>query len=151
MKAPRAHVEFEVWTMGAKKMIELPFVMGVMADLAGKSKKALDPLSKRDFLQIDDSGLAPLFNKYRPRVAFAVPNKISPEGGNMMVDLEFESMDDFSPDRVAAKVEPLRKLLEQRIALKELLANLDGQENAEKKLNEYLEKVRALGQEKAQP
>jgi len=79
----------------------------------------------------------------RPRVAFPVPNQMSPEGGNIMVDVEFESMDDFKPDRVARKVEPLRQLLEQREALENLGKYLDGKEDAEKLLNDLLEKIDA--------
>lgn len=143
-RKPRAHVEYEVFTGGAKKMVELPFVMGVMADLSGKPKDALPSVAKREFDEIGPNGLSPLFSKYRPRAAFVVPNRLSPEGGDLPVELEFQSMDDFLPDRVARKVEVTRRLLEQREQLANLLSYLDGNEDGEKTIQDILEKVRAM-------
>src|SRR4051794_13422784 len=112
-KPPRAHVEFEVFTGGASKLLELPFVLGVMSDLAGQSKAAIPSLAKRNFEEIGENGLAPLFKKLRPRVQCRVPNKLvrrkegEPEE-ELSVELEFESMADFSPDQIARKVAPLK-------------------------------------------
>lgn len=144
MRAPRAHVTTVVFTFGARKNQELPFVIGVMSDLAGKSKEPLPPVSKREFRPVDSGNLNASMASMRPRVAFQVPNRMSSEGGNLTVDLEFESMDDFRPDRVARKVEPLRKLLEQRERLNNLLNYLDGKDDAEKVLDDLLQKVEAL-------
>jgi type VI secretion system protein ImpB len=144
MRAPRAHPQTVVFTFGARKNQELPFVIGVMSDLAGKPKEALPPVSKRQFLDIDSGNMSARMAAMKPRAAFQVPNVMSAEGGNMSVDLEFRSMDDFKPDRVAAQVEPLRKLLEQRQRLQDLINYLGANQDAEAVLEELLGKVEAL-------
>jgi type VI secretion system protein ImpB len=143
-RKPRSHENMVVFTFGARKNMELPFIIGVMADLSGKPKQALPAVSQRQFLEVDSGNFEARMAAVRPRAAFAVPNKMSPEGGNLTVDLEFESMDDFKPDRVARKIEPLRLLLEQRDALENLKSYLDGKEDAEKLLDDLLKKVDAL-------
>jgi type VI secretion system protein ImpB len=150
MRRPRSHENMVVFTFGARKKQELPFVIGVMSDLTGKPKKPLDPVAKRAFLEIDaEQPLEARMAALRPRAAFQVPNVMTPEGGNLSVDIEFQSMDDFKPDRVAAKVGPLRELLEQRERLKNLLSYLDGNPDAEKEVNDLLQKLDALSKEKA--
>ena len=144
MRRPRSHENMVVFTFGARKKQELPFVIGVMADLSGKPKKALAPVNKREFLDIDSGNFDARMAAIRPRAAFPVPNRLNDEGGNLTVDVEFESMEDFKPDRVAAKVEPLRLLLEQRDRLKNLLTYLDGKDDAEKLLSDLVQKVDAL-------
>ena len=131
-RAPRVQIEYEVELDGAKKMINLPFVMGVMADLTGKPKEddPLAPIQDRKFLDIDAGNFDGILKETKPHVAFAVPNKLTGEG-NVMVDVTFESMDDFSPAAVARKVEPLRKLLEARTQLANLLTYMDGKAKAE--------------------
>jgi len=139
-RAPRSHPSMVVFTFGARKDQELPFVIGAMADLAGKSKE-VPVLAKRQFLEVDAGNLNARMAAMRPRATFAVPNCMSPEGGNLSVDLEFESMVDFTPDRVARRIEPLRKLLEQRERLQNLKGYLDGKPDAEKVLEELLASV----------
>jgi type VI secretion system protein ImpB len=143
-RKPRSHENMVVFTFGARKNMELPFILGVMADLSGKAKQPLPSVSQRKFLEIDSGNFDARMAAIRPRVAFAVPNQMTPEGGNLTVDLEFESMDDFKPDRVARKIEPLRPLLEQREALKNLESYLSGKEDAEKLLEDLLKKIDAL-------
>ncbi len=145
VKPPRAHVEFEVWKDGASQLLELPFVIGAMADLSGKPKTPLEPVGKRKFEEVGESGLAPLFNKYRPRVAFPVQNKLAEGGDDISVDIEFRSMDDFSPAAIAKRVKPTKELLEKRERLAYLLANLDGKDNAEELVADILKKAEALG------
>jgi type VI secretion system protein ImpB len=115
---------------GAEKKVQLPFVMGVMADLSGKSEEPLAPVSDRKFLEVDVDNFDQRMKAIRPRVAFSVPNTITGEG-NMNVDISFESMDDFSPEAIARKVEPLRKLLEARTQLAGLITAMDGKDGAE--------------------
>lgn len=129
-RAPRVQIEYDVELYGAQKKIQLPFVMGVLADLSGKPEEALPPVGERKFLEIDAANFDDRLKAMRPRVAFPVPNTLTGEG-NLMVDITFESMDDFSPDAVARKVEALRKLLEARTQLKELLAFMDGKDKAQ--------------------
>ncbi len=149
MRAPRAHPQTVVFTFGARKKQELPFVVGVLSDLAGKTKKTQPKVAEREFLEINaEQPLETRMAAMRPRVAFPVPNRLNDEGGNITVDLEFESMDDFKPDRVAAKVEPLRQLLEQRNRLKDLLNYLDGNDDAEQLLADLVQKVDALSKAK---
>jgi type VI secretion system protein ImpB len=129
-RAPRVQIEYDVEIYGAEKKVQLPFVMGVMADLSGKSEEPLAPVSDRKFLEIDVDNFDQRMKAIRPRVAFSVPNTITGEG-NMNVDISFESMDDFSPEAIARKVEPLRKLLEARTQLAGLITAMDGKDGAE--------------------
>ena len=132
-RAPRVHIEYELDVNGAEKKIELPFVMGVMSDLSGKQdpEKPLPPVKDRKFLEIDMDNFNDRMKAIKPRAAFSVPNMLSEEGGNLSVDISFESMDDFSPEAIAKKVEPLRKLLEARTEMTNLLSYMDGRTQAE--------------------
>ena len=129
-RAPRVQIEYDVEIYGAEKKVQLPFVMGVMADLSGKSEVPQGAVGDRKFLEIDVDNFDQRMKAMRPRVAFSVPNTITGEG-NMNVDITFESMDDFSPDAIARKVEPLRKLLEARTQLASLITYMDGKDGAE--------------------
>ena len=110
--------------------IQLPFVMGVMADLSGKPTEALPDIADRKFLEIDVDNFDSRMKAIKPRVSFQVPNTLTGEG-NMAVDLTFESMDDFSPDAVAKNVDSLNSLLEARTQLHNLLSYMDGKSGAE--------------------
>ena len=129
-RAPRVQIEYDVEIYGAEKKVQLPFVMGVMADLSGKSEVPQGAVGDRKFLEIDVDNFDQRMRAIRPRVAFSVPNTITGEG-NMNVDISFESMDDFSPEAIARKVEPLRKLLEARTQLAGLITAMDGKDGAE--------------------
>ncbi|MGI9498629.1 MAG: type VI secretion system contractile sheath small subunit [Geminicoccaceae bacterium] len=129
-RAPRVQIEYDVEIYGAEKKVQLPFVMGVMADLSGKSEEELPAVADRKFLEVDVDNFDQRMKAIRPRVAFSVPNTITGEG-NMNVDISFEKMDDFSPAAVARKVEPLRKLLEARTQLSGLITAMDGKDGAE--------------------
>jgi type VI secretion system protein ImpB len=115
---------------GAEKKVQLPFVMGVMADLAGKPEDPLPPVADRKFLEIDVDNFDSRMKAMKPRVAFQVPNTLTGEG-NLSVALTFENMDDFSPAAVAAKVEGLNKLLDARQQLANLVTYMDGKGGAE--------------------
>lgn len=129
-RAPRVQIEYDVELYGAQKKVNLPFVAGVMADLSGKPAEALPKVADRKFLEIDVDNFDERLKSMKPRVAFNVPNTLTGEG-NMAVDVTFESMEDFSPAAVAKKVEPLRKLLEARTQLSNLLTYMDGKSGAE--------------------
>ena len=133
----RVEIEYEVFTGGAEKKVQLPFVVGVMADLTGNRAKPLDPLAKRKFLEIDHDNFDQRFRACKPRVAFQVPNTLTGEG-NMNVDITFESMDDFSPDRVAQKVDALSKLLQARTELANLKTYMGGKDEAEELIAKLL-------------
>ena len=129
-RAPRVQVEYDVELYGAEKTVNLPFVMGVVADLSGKPAEALPNLEERKFLNIDVDNFDDRLKAAKPRVAFQVPNTLTGEG-NINVDLTFESMDDFSPAAVARKVDALNKLLQARTQLSNLLTYMDGKSGAE--------------------
>ncbi len=129
-RAPRVQIEYEVELYGAQKVIQLPFVMGVLAGLSGKPAEPLPPVAQRKFLDIDVDNFDDRLRAMKPRVAFTVPNTLTGEG-NLAVDITFESLADFTPDAVARKIEPLRKLLEAREQLSNLLSYIDGKDGAE--------------------
>ena len=129
-RAPRVQIEYDVELYGAEKKVQLPFVMGVMADLAGKSEQPMPTVSDRKFLEFDIDNFDARMKAMKPRVAFQVPNTLTGEG-NVAVDITFESMDDFSPAAVARKVDALAKLLEARQQLSNLITYMDGKTGAE--------------------
>jgi len=129
-RAPRVQIEYDVELYGAEKKIELPFIMGVMADLSGKPTEALPGVVDRKFLEIDVDNFDDRLKACKPRVAFQVPNTLTGEG-NVSVEMTFENMDDFSPAAVARKVDALNKLLQARTELANLLTFMDGKDKAE--------------------
>ena len=137
-RAPRVQIEYDVELYGAEKKIQLPFVMGVLADLSGKPEDPLAPVAERKFLEIDVDNFDDRMKAMKPRAAFRVPNTLTGEG-ELGVDLTFESMDDFSPAAIARKVEPLRKLLEARTQLSNLLTYMDGKTGAEDLITKVLQ------------
>lgn len=137
-RAPRVQIEYDVEIYGSAKKVELPFVMGVLADLSGHPAQALPPVAERKFLDIDIDNFDERMKALQPRVAFAVPNTLTDEG-HLMVDITFESMDDFSPAAVARKVEPLRRLLEARTQLSNLQTYMDGKSGAESLVTQLLQ------------
>ena len=136
-RAPRVQIEYDVELYGAQKKIELPFVMGVMADLSGKPADPLAPVADRKFMEIDVDNFDERMKSMKPRVAFQVPNTLTGEG-NMNVELTFQSMDDFSPAAIARKVDSLNKLLTARTELSNLLSYMDGKSGAEELINKLL-------------
>ena len=137
-RAPRVQIEYDVELYGAEKKVQLPFVMGVMSDLSGKSEEPLPPVADRKFLEIDVDNFDDRMKSMKPRAAFSVPNTLTGKG-NMAVDITFESMDDFSPAAIARKVEPLRKLLEARTQLSNLMTYMDGKTGAEELISKVMQ------------
>jgi type VI secretion system protein ImpB len=129
-RAPRVQIEYDVEIYGSEKKIELPFVMGVLADLSGKPVAELPGVDERKFLEIDIDNFDERMKAIAPRVAFSVPNTLTGEG-HVMVDITFESMDDFSPAAVANKVDALKQLLDARTQLANLQTYMDGKAGAE--------------------
>ena len=137
-RAPRVQIEYDVEIYGAERKIQLPFVMGVMADLVGKPVDNQPAVDERKFLDIDIDNFDERMKALKPRVAFQVDNTLTNEG-KLNVDLTFDSMDDFLPDAVARKVEPLNKLLEARTQLSNLLTYMDGKNSAEELIAKILQ------------
>ncbi len=129
-RAPRVQIEYDVEVYGAEKKVQLPFVMAVVSDLSGKPAEPLEPVADREFLEIDVDNFDARLKALKPRAAFTTANRLTGEG-NLNVDITFESMDDFSPDRIAEKVAPLAALLKARTQLSNLLTYMDGKTGAE--------------------
>jgi type VI secretion system protein ImpB len=129
-RAPRVQIEYDVEVYGAQKKIQIPFVMGVLADLAGNPENPLPPVEDRKMLDIDVDNFDSRLKALKPRVAFAVPNTLTGEG-QLKVDITFESMEDFTPGAIARKVAGLDKLLEARTQLASLVTYMDGKPGAE--------------------
>jgi type VI secretion system protein ImpB len=129
-RAPRVQIEYDVEVYGAQKKVQVPFVMGVMADLSGDAKEPLPGVDDRKFVNIDIDNFDERMKSMKPRVAFTVPNTLTGQG-NLAVDITFENMEDFSPAAVARKVDALNKLLEARQQLSNLITYMDGKAGAE--------------------
>jgi len=136
-RAPRVHIEYEVETFGSRQKVELPFVMGVMSDLSGKSNVEKKILDKRDFVEFDMDNFEQKMEAIAPRAAFNVENTLTGEG-KLAVDMTFKSLDDFSPGAVAKNVPALAKLLEARQQLNDLMAYMDGKDGAQDLLDKVL-------------
>ena len=149
-RAPRVQIEYDVELYGAEKKIQLPFVMGVMSDLAGKSEVTQPGIADRKFLEIDIDNFDSRMKAMKPRAAFSVPNTLTGEG-NMSVDLTFESMDEFSPAAIARQVEPLKALMDARNELSNLVTYMDGKPGAEELISKAMNDPALLKSLAAQP
>ena len=131
-RPPRVQIEYDVELYGAEKMVQIPFVMGVLADLSGKPKQddPIVPIGERKFLDIDAENFNDRLKAMKPHAAFRVPNTLTGEG-DLSIDLTFESLDDFSPAAIARRVDGLKQLLEARTQLDNLLTFMDGKSGAE--------------------
>jgi type VI secretion system protein ImpB len=137
-RAPRVQIEYDVELYGAEKKVQIPFVMGVLSDLSGNPAEPLAPVEERKFLDVDIDNFDARMKAMKPRVAFQVPNTLTGEG-SLNVELTFENMDDFSPAAVATKVDALRKLLEARQQLANLITYMDGKGGAEELVGKLLQ------------
>jgi type VI secretion system protein ImpB len=150
VRSPRVHITYDVEIGDAIEMKELPFVMGVLADLSGKPDAPLPRLRDRKFVEIDRDNFHDVLKGMKPRLAFRVDNKLTDDDTKLGVELRFQNLDDFSPERVAEQVEPLKKLMEVRQQLKGLLAKTDGNDRLAERLQEIIsntEKLQQLGHE----
>ncbi len=138
-RPPRVQIEYDLETYGADEKKEIPFVMGIMSDLSGDRKKAsLDKFSERKFLEIDADNFEDRMKAINPDISFKVQNTLTGKG-QLNVDLDFESMHDFTPGAIAKNVKPLEKLLETRTELNNLMSYMDGKSDAEDLVKRILE------------
>jgi type VI secretion system protein ImpB len=133
---PRVQIQYDTDTGNAEQKVEIPFVMGVMAELSGDTADSAT-VAERKFLEFNGENFSKRMKAMKPSAKFRVKNTLTGDG-EISVDLAFESMDDFSPAAIAGKVEPLRKLLEARSQIDNLLKFMDGRENAEEILQQVL-------------
>ncbi len=144
VRAPRVHITYDVEIGDAIEMKEIPFVVGVLADLSGKPAEPLPRVKDRKFIEIDRDNFDSVLQGMKPRLAYRVDNRLTDEGGKMAVELNFKSMDDFHPERVANQIDPLRKLIEARRRLSELLNKLDGNDRLDELLQEVISSTESL-------
>jgi type VI secretion system protein ImpB len=136
-RAPRVQIEYDVELYGSQKKIQLPFVMGVFADLSGNPAEPLPGVADRKAVEIDVDNFDERLKAMKPRAAFSVPNTLTGEG-NLQVDITFESMDDFTPGAIARKVGALNQLLQARTQLSNLVTYMDGKTGAEELIGKLL-------------
>ena len=148
VRKPRVHISYEVETEGAAVVRELPFVMGVLGDFSGDPTSPLQPMTDRKFVQIDRDNFNDVMARMTPGLKLKVDNKLSEEGGQMGVELKFNSMEDFEPARVAAQVPAMRALMETRAKLRDLMSKVDRSDELEGLLEKVLkneDELKALG------
>jgi type VI secretion system protein ImpB len=152
VRPPRVHISYDVETGGAVERKELPFVMGVLGDFTGQPTEPLPKLKERKFVEVNPDNFDDVLKSMKPHLQFTVENMLSEEAdaGQLAVDLKFESMDDFNPDRVAQQVGPLRELLELRRQLSDLRGSLQGNDKLEEVLQATLGSDEKLGRLKAE-
>ena len=146
VRPPRVQITYDVEVGGAIEKRDLPFVVGVLADLSGMPTKPLPPITKRKFVAIDRDNFNDVMKKIGPRLAFKVPNRLNEDDTKLNVELNFESMDDFQPARIAQQVTPLRKLLELRNSLANLRSSLIGNDKLDNLLQEVIQNQELLRQ-----
>jgi type VI secretion system protein ImpB len=154
VRPPRVHITYDVETNGAIEKRDIPFVVGVMADLSGQPEQALPSLGDRNFVKIDKDNFDTVLATINPRLAFKVDNKLSENDTKLGVELRFKSMADFEPAAVVKQIPPLRKLLDARAALHNLRSSLIGNDKLESLLQEILnshESLQRIGAESGRP
>jgi type VI secretion system protein ImpB len=150
VRRPRVQITYDVETNGAMEKVELPFVVGVMADLSGQRKNPLPVMKERKFVPIDRDNFNEVLAKAEPRLALKVQNRLTDEDTKLAVELNFKHLDDFEPARVAEQVAPLKELLDMRLRLTQLLSKMEGNDKLEQLLGEVLsntEKAMSLAKE----
>jgi len=146
VRKPRVHITYDVETEGAVEQKDLPFVVGVLGDFSGNPTEPLKPLRDRNFVQIDRDNFDAVLKRMTPGLNLRVENTLKDDGSEMAVQLKFESMEDFEPAKVAKQVDPLRKLLDTREKLKEMLTKVDLSPDYEETLQQILENTESLKQ-----
>ena len=138
VRRPRVQITYDMETGGAMEKTELPFVVGVMADLSAQPKEALRPVKERKFTPIDRDNFNEVLEKATPRLAMKVQNRLTGDDTRLAVELNFKNMDDFEPTRVAEQVGPLKELLTMRQRLQELMSKMEGNDKLEQLLTDVL-------------
>ena len=147
VRKPRVHITYDVEGDEGTSKQELPFVVGVMGDYSGDNTEAKKSFKERKFLNIDRDNFNDIMSKTKPTLSLSVEDKLSGEEDKQMnVNLEFNSMDDFEPANIINQVEPLKKLLEARNNLRDLMSKADRSEDLESLLEEVLQNSDAISQ-----
>lgn len=144
VRKPRVHIKYEVETEDALIQKELPFVVGVLGDFSGNPTEPLKPLKERKFVQIDRDNFNDVMKRMSPGLNIRVENTLECSDSEMTVSLKFESIEDFEPANIVTQIAPLKKLLETRNKLRDLLTKADRSEDLENILDEVLQNTEAL-------
>ncbi|MDP2604626.1 MAG: type VI secretion system contractile sheath small subunit [Deltaproteobacteria bacterium] len=144
VRPPRVHITYDVEVGDAIQMKELPFVVGVLADLSGRPDEPLPPVKDRKLVDIDRDNFDAVLKGMKPRVAYRVDNKLADDDSKLGVELRFNGMQDFEPEQVVNQVEPLRKLAEARKKLSDLMAKMDGNDRLVELMDEIIKNSEAL-------
>jgi len=144
VRKPRVHITYDLQTNGNVVEKEIPFVMGVMGDYSGDNTENKKPLKERKFSQIDRDNFNEIMSKVNPQLRMKVENMLEGDGSEMSVNLDFKSMDDFEPHRIVEQIEPLKKLMDTRNKLRDLLTKADRSEELESILEDVLSNTNAL-------
>lgn len=144
VRSPRVQITYDVEVGDAIEMKEIPFVVGVLADLSGKPEEPLPKLKERKLVEIDRDNFNQVLDGMKPRLAYRVDNKLSDDDSSMAVELKFKSMEDFHPEKVAKQIDPIRKLVEAREKLSGLLNKLDGNDKLDELLQEVISSTDSL-------
>ncbi|WP_196137608.1 type VI secretion system contractile sheath small subunit [Aliikangiella sp. G2MR2-5] len=144
VRKPRVHITYDVETNGTTAEKEIPFVMGVMGDYSGDNTEAKKSLKDRKFSQVDRDNFNEVMSKINPKVGLKVENTLEADGSELSVELDFKSLEDFEPQKIVEKVEPLKKLMETRNKLRDLLTKADRSDDLEAVLEEVLSNTSAL-------
>jgi type VI secretion system protein ImpB len=148
IRPPRVQITYDVEIGDAIEQKEIPFVAGVLSDLSGKPEKPLGPLKERKYVEVDRDNFDSVLEGMNPRLSYRVDNKIEDDDTSVGVELKFTSLEDFHPEKVAEQVEPIRKLVEARKKLYNLMAKLDGNDKLDELLQDVItstEKLEAIG------
>lgn len=138
VRPPRVQITYDVEVGGAIELKELPFVVGVMGDFVGKPEEPLPAFKNRKFVEIDPDNFDQVLAGMKPRLAYTTDNKLQDDGSKLGVELKFNSVEDFEPDKIVQQVEPLRKLVEARQKLSDLRSKMDGNEKLESMLEDII-------------
>ena len=144
VRSPRVQITYDVEIGDSIEMKEIPFVVGVLGDLSGNPDEPLPKLKDRKFVEIDRDNFDTVLAGMKPRLAFKVDNKLTDDDSKMAVELRFKSMDDFHPERVAEQVTPVRKLVDARKRLSDLLNKLDGNDKLDELLQDIISNTESL-------
>jgi type VI secretion system protein ImpB len=144
VRPPRVHITYDVEVGDAIQLKEIPFVVGVLADLSGKPDDPLPGVKDRKFVEIDRDNFDSVLKGMKPRIAYRVDNKLADDDSKLGVELRFNDMDDFAPEQVVNQVEPLRKLADARKKLSDLMAKMDGNDRLVELMDQVINNTDAL-------
>jgi type VI secretion system protein ImpB len=147
VRPPRVQISYDVHVGDAIEIKELPFVLGVMGDFSGQPTGDVKRLKDRRFVDVNPDNFDAVLEEMRPHLAFSVENKLSedPNSGDLKVDLNFRSLEDFEPEQVARQIRPLRELLELRGKLSDLRGTLQTNEKLDQVLMDAVSNTEKLG------